>query len=204
MRCQKSKRECPGYRDAFELKLRDESKSTKKKSNRRGNQQQSGSDNGSNKGEPGYGPPALSGFMGSRSRTGSSSSDTSQLSWSSQSQAVVSYPHHHNVIASHMTTPLQQQAACYFLSNFVLVPESGTMKGYFDFVLPLMRQQNPQTALVYAFSAVTVAALSTRPNSKALSSTADVWYLKALKEINAALKDPKIASSDSVCTSAHT
>lgn len=100
-----------------------------------------------------------------------------------------------------MTTPIQHQAACYFLSSFVLVPEAGTMRGYLDFVLPLLKKQNPQTALSYAFSAATLAALATRPNSKALSSTADVWYLKALKEINTALKDPKTASSDATLAS---
>jgi hypothetical protein len=201
MRCQKSKRQCPGYRDAFDLKLRDVSKSTKKKLNRRITQQQLGPDNGINNGELSYGPHVASGFMSSHSRRISLSSVNSQHSCSDQSCAVVPYLHQHNVIASHMTTPIQQQAACYFLSSFVLVPESGTMKGYLDFVLPLMRQQNPHTALVYAFSAVTLAALGTRPNSKALASTADLWYLKALKEINAALKDPKIASSESTLAS---
>lgn len=201
MRCQKSKRVCPGYRDAFELKLRDESKSTKKKLNRRLNQQQSDPSNAVNHAESYHGPITPTTSMGSHSRSSSLSSTTSQVSSASRNGTIVPYEHQHNVIASHMTTPIQQQAACYFLSNFVLIPEAGTMRGYLDFVLPLVKQKNPQTSLVYAFSAVTLASLSTRPNSKGLQSTADLWYLKTLKEINAALKDPKVASSDATLAS---
>ncbi|KAL5317674.1 hypothetical protein ACEPPN_014772 [Leptodophora sp. 'Broadleaf-Isolate-01'] len=100
-----------------------------------------------------------------------------------------------------MTTPLSQQASCYFLANFVLVPEAGTMRGYLDFVIPLLKQRTPPQSLVLAFSAVTLAALGTRPNSKALLPTADLWYLKALKEINLALQNPKTASTDSTLAS---
>jgi hypothetical protein len=100
-----------------------------------------------------------------------------------------------------MTTPLNQQAACYFLANFVLVPKEGTMRGYFDFVLPLLKQRDPSQGLLLAFSAVSLAALGTRPNSKALLPKADLWYLNALKEINSALRDPMTASSDATLVS---
>jgi Fungal specific transcription factor domain len=100
-----------------------------------------------------------------------------------------------------MTTPVNQQAACYFLANFVLVPKPGTMRGYLDFVIPLLKQREPSQGLLLAFSAVSLAALGTRPNSKALLPKADLWYLNALKEINSALRDPKMASSDSTLVS---
>lgn len=100
-----------------------------------------------------------------------------------------------------MTTPLNQQAACFFLANFVLVPKAGTMRGYFDFTLPLLKQRDPSQGLLLAFSAVSLAALGTRPNSKALLPKADLWYLNALKEINSALRDPRLASSDSILVS---
>jgi hypothetical protein len=100
-----------------------------------------------------------------------------------------------------MTTPLIQQAGCYFLANFVLVPEAGTMRGYFDFVMPLLRNKEPSQSLLLAFSAASMAALGSRPNSKALLPKADLWYLNALKEINAALRDPKVASSDATLAS---
>jgi hypothetical protein len=100
-----------------------------------------------------------------------------------------------------MTTPINQQAACYFLANFVLVPKLGTMRGYFDFVIPLLKQRDPSQSLLLAFSAVSMAALGTRPNSKALLPKADLWYLNALKEINSALRDPRVASNDATLVS---
>lgn len=196
MRCQKSKRICPGYRDAFELKLRDESKSTKKKLNRRAHDHLNATvhnihnKNGLPKAPPSF---ANSSTIFSHSRNSSISSVASR----SHGYTTDVAHRHHSFAAGHMTTPLSQQASCYFLANFVLVPEAGTMRGYLDFILPLLKQRTPPQSLVLAFSAVTLAALGTRPNSKALLPTADLWYLKALKEINLALQNPKTASTDS-------
>ena len=156
MRCQKSKRVCPGYRDAFELKLRDESKATKKKHNRRLNQNQPPVlhrvVNQTHVYTDSFLDPALFYSEGvstsriSHSRNSSSSSSSSQDSFRSveednPSSVFASYSHH-LTIRGHMTTPVIQQAACYFLANFVLVPKAGTMRGYLDFVLPLLRQRN--------------------------------------------------------------
>jgi hypothetical protein len=214
MRCQKSKRICPGYRDAFELKLRDESKATKKKHNRKLSQtQQPVFTNIVDQTEiyhesfldPAlFYPAPVSRSDISHSRSSSSSSNSSQESVRSNKEdhaSVVLAHSHHLAIRGHMTTPINQQAGCYFLANFVLVPEPGTMRGYFDFVIPLLKHKEPSQSLLLAFSAVAMAALGTRPNSKALLPKADLWYLNALKEINAALRDPKVASSDSTLAS---
>jgi hypothetical protein len=75
------------------------------------------------------------------------------------------------------------------------------MRGYLDFVIPLLKQNKPAQPLLLAFSAVALAALGTRQNSKALLPKADLRYLNALKEINSALRDPKVASSDSTLAS---
>ncbi|KAK0109827.1 hypothetical protein ONS95_002498 [Cadophora gregata] len=200
MRCQKSKRVCPGYRDAFELKLRDESKATKKKLNRRAQNHQNLAVSSDRSGD-GFVEPSpsfpTSTTMGTHSRNSSMSSVVSRGHGYTTDVA----HRHHSFTAGHMTTPLSQQASCYFLANFVLVPEAGTMRGYLDFVIPLLKQRTPPQSLVFAFSAVALAALGTRPNSKALLPTADLWYLKALKEINLALQNPKTASTDSTLAS---
>jgi len=215
MRCQKSKRICPGYRDPFELKLRDESKSTKKKHNRRQSQAQQPVIhhvvNPTELYQESFLDPALfysaaaSKPRFSHSRNISSSSSSSQDSFGSNEDTdasdVIDTFTHHLTIRGHMTTPLNQQAACYFLANFVLVPKLGTMRGYFDFLLPLLKQRDPSQGLLLAFSAVSMAALGTRPNSKALLPKADLWYLNALKEINSALRDPGMASSDATLVS---
>ena len=213
LRCQKSKRICPGYRDPFELKLRDESRSTKKKHTRKVQQpQQPIFENVVNEEEmfrepfldPAlFQPTVLSRAHVSHSRNSSTSSTSSHDSSRGKAgvDQVIANHSHHLRARGHMTTPINQQAACYFLANFVLVPEAGTMRGYFDFIIPLLKCQDPSQSLLLAFSAVSLAALGTRPNSKALLPKADLWYLNALKEINGALQDPAMASSDAILTS---
>ncbi|TVY43333.1 White-opaque regulator [Lachnellula occidentalis] len=191
MRCQKVKRVCPGYRDVFDLNLRDETKSTKQKLNNRmiinARSSDSSQDivNGSRLAER---PEIItdSSSFGIISPT----SDTS--SWMSPASA----HHHGGVICSQISTPIDQQATCFFLANFVLLPAQNTMRGYFDFILPLLKGK-PDPCLSLAFAAVATASLGTRPNSKALLPQADLFYVKALTKINATLRDARTASSDS-------
>lgn len=207
MRCQKSKRICPGYRDAFELKLRDENKSTKKRSSRK-----SPPLNGSQEAYSVDDPYAFMGpsvhfstptIFSSELTLGRTSLESSSSSYDdSQTREVAAQAHqNHGIITTYMTTPIHQQAACYFLSNFVLIPEEGTMRGYLDFILPLIKKRDPSPALLQSFSAVALAALGSRPNSKALIPKAESWYLNALKEINRCLQDPLLASNDSTLAS---
>jgi hypothetical protein len=236
MRCQKSKRICPGYRDAFELNLRDETKSTKRYGNSslqwavnahiveniqvinaddvfsrkisRGINSRSFLDlNQEIIQESQIGGPAIaildsSSFddispTWSSSRGHSTSSSISSLSSISTVSSTETRVHHHGgFISPQISTPIDQQAACFFLANYVLLPEQGTMRGYFDFILPLL-QDKPDPCLFAAFSAVSMASLGTRPNSKALLPQADLCYVKALIKINSTLRDPKTASSDS-------
>jgi len=208
MRCQKSKRICPGYRDAFELKLRDESKLMKKKLSRRDSSVSENVNDAYTAGiynESFVGPAAA--FSSSvmppmaprmfHSRSSSESSTSSQEFMGDSRSTALQVHRNHPFLTAHMTTPIHQQASCYFLANFVLIPEEGTMRGYFDYIIPLLKKDKPSPPLLHAFSAVALAAFGTRPNSKALLPKADLWYLEALKEITVALKDPNVASSDS-------
>ncbi len=217
MRCQKSKRVCPGYRDASELKLRDESKSAKKKLARRLRQESQMADGYGQTDsltdlvhhsytEPGSLLPTV---IPSRhrcsehSRNTSMSTEVSQTSFTNSNNYLASvHDHHQSHISAHISTPLHQQAACYFLAHFVMVSDTGTSGGHFDFLLPLMKKSNSPQPLLTAFYAVALAALGTRPNSKSLLPKADLLYVKALKEINVALKDPRVGSSNSTLASA--
>ncbi len=146
MRCQKSKRVCPGYRDAFELKLRNETKSTKKKISRRQPQQDISSNKlhhvqfaNSSTFHP-QAAPFVSG--GSLSLSSSHSSKISIVGMRDTQQNLASPLHHHHLhLTSSPTTSIIHQAACFFLSNHVLVPEKGTMRGYLDYVVPLWKQE---------------------------------------------------------------
>jgi hypothetical protein len=62
----------------------------------------------------------------------------------------------------HLSTPIDEQAACFFLSNFVLIPEEGTMRGYLDFLIPLLKKPKPDPSFILAFTAVGFAALGSR------------------------------------------
>ncbi|TVY81600.1 hypothetical protein LSUE1_G003560 [Lachnellula suecica] len=208
MRCQKSKRVCPGYRDTFELNLRDQTSSTRKRMNRMLKPPSS------------YNPIQDSTNRGQINdlkivTTNYSSNDTDSSTWSSgrsstrgsfssmssfgttPSPEVTKFHQHSGSLCPQLSTPIDQQAACFFLANFVLLPAKNTMRGYLDFLLPHLRKANPDSCLSAAFTAVAMASLGTRPNSKSLLPQADLCYVKALNEINLALKDPKMASSDS-------
>jgi len=209
MRCQKSKRTCPGYRDAFELKLRDESKSTKKKASRKVNEALTISNVVLDHGDSGRGlfanqdlcyPSAQGQTCGLYAKKDSKSSPSTHFSVVSKFTGEVRSPKY-DFISAHMTTPIAQQAACYFLANFVLVPDASTSRGYLDWVMPLLKQESPPKCLLLAFSAVSMAAFGTRPNSKSVLPKAGLSYLNALKEINFALKDPQAAPTDSTLAS---
>lgn len=120
-------------------------------------------------------------------------SDTS--SWTSHASRGETH-RHGEVICAQISTPIDQQATCFFLANFVLLPAQHTMRGYFDFILPLLKGK-PDPSLSMAFTAVATASLGTRPNSKALLPQADLCYVKALTKITATLRDARTASSDS-------
>lgn len=104
-------------------------------------------------------------------------------------------------IPSHLSTPLDQQASCFFLSNFVLVPQEGTMTRYLDFLIPLLKTAAPNSPLDLTFSAVALAAFGSRPNSPNLLPRAELIYAQALRAINLALADPEEAVEDTTLAS---
>jgi hypothetical protein len=225
MRCQKSKRICPGYRDAFELNLRDETKTTKKKMSRMLNHRSfidgvspfHGPVEFNNSATTSLiGPPMTASnfdpynssvpqlqhweYIRSYVPTSSISSFNSLPSFAtSMTQPVDNtdiIAYHSGCMLDQLSVPVDQQAACFFLSNFVLVPHHGTLRGYLNFALPYLGSQQANPAVKWAFQAVALAAFGTRPNSKSLLPQADAAYYTALKEINATLKDPRMSTDD--------
>lgn len=100
-----------------------------------------------------------------------------------------------------LSTPIDQQAPCFFMANYVLAPMSGagSPRGYFDFLVPLMKDEPADSQLIIAFTAVAMASLANRPNSKGrkeLKYLAVTQYGKALKAINLALQDPTRQKTD--------
>jgi hypothetical protein len=98
----------------------------------------------------------------------------------------------------YLSTPIDQQASCFFMANFVLLPVQDCPRGYLDFLIPLLKKEQPKSPLSLAFSAVGLACLGNRRNSKALLTTADSIYMRALNKINVALRDPVLVLEDSL------
>lgn len=95
-----------------------------------------------------------------------------------------------------LQTPLDEQAACFFLSNFVLTLTSG-QNCLFSFVLKILQWDGIQdTPFPMAFAAVSLAALAGRPNSRHLLQTSRVYYSTALLQLKEVLKDKDQAKHD--------
>jgi hypothetical protein len=94
--------------------------------------------------------------------------------------------------------PIQDQAACLFVSNFILVPRQDGSRGFLDFVIPLTKEAGPRSPLAYAFGACAYAALGNRPNVNVSKITlqAVAQYHQALQALQAALQDDVSSKSD--------
>ncbi|KAI5859920.1 hypothetical protein GGS23DRAFT_614380 [Durotheca rogersii] len=96
-----------------------------------------------------------------------------------------------------LNVPVEHQARCHFVANFVLVPHQEGTRGFMDFTMPLLLQE-PRDHLQYAFNACSMAFLHNRRGaSSTLSERALHEYTRALKETNAALRDPATQTMDS-------
>jgi hypothetical protein len=97
-----------------------------------------------------------------------------------------------------LTIPTEDQAACHFVSNFILVPRQDGTRGFMEFVLPLMKGEGPNGPLSHAFKACAYATLGNRPNAVAsgIAEQAIGKYQDALRSIQSVLQDPEESKSD--------
>jgi hypothetical protein len=104
-------------------------------------------------------------------------------------------------ISKPFSPPIDQRALCFFLSNFVLLPNSRVVKGHLGFLVPLVQQSSKNSTLILTLNAVALAALANQPNARALQPAADSHYVTALNRINKDLQDAKKAQQDSTLAS---
>ncbi|EGY16476.1 uncharacterized protein VDAG_07640 [Verticillium dahliae VdLs.17] len=228
LKCAKANRVCPGYRDAFEINLRDETQSTIRKAKSAAIRKASkegllitadgfgdGLINGIAANSPNW-PPigrqqhAIERTANSSSSSSSSSSPSASASPSSSSsfsqiilnkKSYEAYRRSHSVEAERLPrgldTPLDEQATCFFLSNYVLVPPAGVGHGIFTFLIPLIDSPRYKASPMHsAFTAVSMAALAGRPNSRSLFSVAHTHYSIALEQLTRAMQDQDQAKQD--------
>ncbi|KAF3765668.1 hypothetical protein M406DRAFT_217855, partial [Cryphonectria parasitica EP155] len=161
LKCKKAKRECPGYRDPFEINLRDETQSTIRRAK--------------------AAAEAQSGTRGARTR---------------RKGTAARHPSSPPVLPG-LQTPLDEQATCFFLSNFVLCPSSVQDSCLFNFVLKILEWDNlKDTPFPMAFTAVSIASLAGRPNSRHLFPRSRIYYSTALVQLQEAIKDKDRAKKD--------
>lgn len=98
-----------------------------------------------------------------------------------------------------LSIPIDQQAPCYFVTNYVLTPRHAS-RGYFDFLEPMLEKEkeSPDSHLSLAFGAVSMASVANRPDTRgrSLLPQAVAQYTKALKATNIALQNPALQRTD--------
>lgn len=179
--CAKSRRQCPGYKDEFDLVFRNETQATERrarKANRKAMAQKVGKSE-------------------SDDRSSESSQSPGTITPVGAFKDSIKSPNKQAIIPS-LGVPAEVQAYCHFVSNFILIPRQGSTRGFMDFLIPLLKSEGPESHLQHAFNACAMALLNNRAQSrnnfiaKALNE-----HTMALKGTNAALRDPEQQKADS-------
>ncbi len=105
-------------------------------------------------------------------------------------------------VSKTLTVPLEERARNHFLSNFVLIAQQGTTRGFLEYIIPLLNSEGFEgSPFPVAFNAVALAALGNRPGSRQLLVPAVEQYNKAIREVNTALRDPFAQRTDQTLAS---
>ncbi|KAJ4164137.1 hypothetical protein LMH87_005822 [Akanthomyces muscarius] len=167
--CAKSRRTCPGYKDEFDLVFRNETEATERRA-RKANSKALALKTGK---ETYSKTPELK----TPTRSAKSSTETSPTLAPTQS--------------------IDERTAHHFVSNYVLVPPQGTQRGYFEFVIPLIKAENPSPHFKLAFEACALAYFSNRmKNATHLEKDALSKYVQALATTGRAIRDPFESKQD--------
>lgn len=170
--CTKSRRYCPGYRDAFDVVLRDETRRTRQRALRTAQK--------TTEQKHWYG----NGILPRRVFPCSLFSNAQQC----PSQ---------QLITPAITTSVEAQADCHFITSFVLQPKTPTGGAFLEYILPLLRSRQSSGPFRDAFNACAIAFFNNRSevrNSFAIDTRTS--YAKALESVNGALRDPASQTAD--------
>ncbi|KAE9375062.1 hypothetical protein N431DRAFT_534079 [Stipitochalara longipes BDJ] len=191
IRCQNSKRICPGYRDLSKIRFGGKPASKKESSSFYSGKERSRSVHGAVFGD----------MMANRDFQADNLIAISHLVDPSTDVApgvLASAIGYTSLSSMHLQVSEDEAAHCFFLANFILLPNTVTKMGHLNFVIPLLKTASESSPLRSAFSAVSFAAFGAQPNSRALLPKAKLNYVQALKHINVALADPKQTKGDSI------
>ncbi|KAI0118091.1 hypothetical protein F4776DRAFT_635104 [Hypoxylon sp. NC0597] len=176
--CAKSRRQCPGYKDEFDLVFRNETQATERRARKASRK------------------VSVQKPEKRESASSTPSCSSGDLTLSPVFSDTIKSPLEQAVIPS-LTIPVEHQASCHFVSNFVLIPREGTTRGFMDFIIPLLKQE-PPSHLLHAFNACSLSFLNNRGAiGGRLADRALHEYTKALNGTNAALRNPEKQLADS-------
>jgi hypothetical protein len=171
--CAKSRRECPGYKDEFDLVFRNETQATERRA-RKANKK------------------AISLKMVQDSGQGQLINKPTTPPKASNVSPVDTFPQ----------VPIIDQASCHFISNFVLVPRQGSTRGFMEYLVPMLRTESHPQHFRLAFDACALASLGNRVGAGVnIRNMALARYTKALASTYQALRDPEISRQDSTLAS---
>ncbi|CZR60782.1 uncharacterized protein PAC_10678 [Phialocephala subalpina] len=186
MRCQKSKRACPGYRDPLQLRLSGGAKSAKK--------QRYGCTEG-------YDSPDIFSRVFLPAEVSPISNQENVINsingflkdMNRFCKPNLTFP---------LTPPVEERATCFFFANHVLLPKQETHgRGHIDWAIHFGRLEKVNSPFQLALSAASLACYGARSKTKSLLPKAHHQYIKSLKGINAALLDHEAAMDDSILAS---
>ncbi|KAI0845340.1 hypothetical protein F5Y00DRAFT_246362 [Daldinia vernicosa] len=168
--CTKSRRQCPGYKDEFDLIFRNETQATERRARK----------------------ASKKGLAIKTEKTVSESGDTNvSVVFANTTKQPVK-----QAVIRPLNISIEQQAICSFVSNFVLIPGEGDGRAFMEYVIPLLKE-HPAGHLQNAFNACSMAFLNNRGGvCNRFSDRALHEYTKALHGTNAALRNPETQLAD--------
>ncbi|KAM0245591.1 hypothetical protein ACHAQJ_010517 [Trichoderma viride] len=195
--CAKSRRQCPGYRDEFDLVFRNETQATEKRAQRASKKALAQRMNKFTVGSTSESPSPNAAF--SNPPFGTSEHLSSLASYGRKNQQTP-----WTGLYSLLQKPqmdLDGQVSCHFLSNYVLIPRLGNGRGFLEYVVPLLRAEDVAPHFKAAFDACAMASFANSQGNHHLAERALHTHSKALGAINIALNNPDTIKQDSTLAS---
>ncbi|KAG9242793.1 hypothetical protein BJ878DRAFT_400793, partial [Calycina marina] len=179
--CAKSRRQCPGYKHDFDIVFRNETSATKRRVNR------------------GLGTKKKSHDQ-ITFRTGYNNDEDKH---NNESRSLAMTYRGEPSSSTILSVPIESQALCFFISNFVCKPRIAEGIGAFEYLIPIIKVEPRDSPISLAFAAVSLASLANRPNSRSggLMIEAMTQHGKALKAINIALQTSITQKTDATLAS---
>ncbi|KJZ72340.1 hypothetical protein HIM_08266 [Hirsutella minnesotensis 3608] len=107
-----------------------------------------------------------------------------------------------STILDWLQLPIEEQAVCHLLSNYVLIPSFGSAQGYMEFLVPLKKTGCVPLHFEYAFDACALASFNNRVSrNDAIEKKALSKYTKSLRALSCALRDPTAAGQEAILAS---